>query len=360
MFVLLFALAVSADGEVTERIVCADATDESYALFVPKSYDAAKKWPIVYALDARGHALVPLERFRAAAEELGYIVASSYNSASDGPNTPNIAAMRAMWRDTHAKLSIDDRRVYVAGFSGTVRAGVDLAIAAPGSIAGIIGSGAGFPTDHAPDASMKFAFFGAVGTRDFNFIELQELDHSLTALHLPHRIEEFEGTHEWMPPPLAREALAWMALREMRSGFRARDVALIDTLWRDDVTRAAALPVIQRARLVRSLADDYRGLHDVSPVPAPDPGELASAQKKRDRELRDEAAALEEARRVVATARTSEEAVRALHIDALKRRSDDSAKRILSTLLAQTGFYLPREHPDRADYFRGIAEAIRK
>ena len=73
----------------------------------------------------------------------------------------------------------------------------------------------------------------------------------------------------------------------------------------------------------------------------------------------------ENAKRIVASSRTAPEAIRALRIDALKKRQDDSAKRILSTLLAQTGFYLPREMRERGDtareaYFLEIAKAIRE
>jgi poly(3-hydroxybutyrate) depolymerase len=141
------ALAFSARGELIERVVCKAAAGESYALFVPSAYDAAKKWPNVYVLDARGRATVPMSAFRAAAEELGFIVASSYTSASDETIDPNVKAMRAMWKDTHDRLSIDDGRVYAAGFSGTVRAACYLALAAPGSLRAIIGAGAGLPFD---------------------------------------------------------------------------------------------------------------------------------------------------------------------------------------------------------------------
>lgn len=344
----------------------ARAKDDAYELFLPSNYDAKKTWPIVYALDARGVAEAPLEALRPAADELGFIIASSYKSASDQSNTPNITAMREMWSTTHAKLSIDDRRAYIAGFSGTVRSAVILAQAAPGSISGIIGAGAGFPPDLAPDASMKFAFFGAVGTRDFNYSEMQELEKKLTAARIEHRIEEWDGAHDWMPPALGREALAWLTVREMRNGTRPRDAALIEKLWREDLARADAMPVLPRSRLLQQLGLDYAGLHDTSVLSTKMPAEKESrnAQKKLDRELQEEDNALADAKRVLATSKTSAAAIRALHIDALKKRTDDSAKRILNTLQAQTGFYLPREMHERGDlareaYFREIAAAIK-
>src|SRR5438067_13149330 len=166
-FIVLVALllATPALADLTEKIFCKDAPDQTYALFTPSSYNAAKHWPIVYILDARGHALEGLAPFREAAEQLGFVLASSYNSASDQSNEPNIKSVRAMWNDTHATLSIDDKRVYAAGFSGTVRAACYLALAAPGSLKAIIGAGAGFPYDRPPTSSTPFSFFGTFGPR---------------------------------------------------------------------------------------------------------------------------------------------------------------------------------------------------
>ncbi|HEX7193313.1 MAG TPA: hypothetical protein VF381_17205 [Thermoanaerobaculia bacterium] len=344
----------------------ARAKDDTYELFLPSNYDAKKTWPIVYALDARGDAKAPLQALQPAADELGFIIASSYKSASDETNSPNVTAMREMWNATHAKLSIDDKRVYIAGFSGTVRAAVLLALKAPGTISAIIGAGAGFPPDHPPDASMKFAFFGTIGTRDFNFSEMQELEKNLTAAGIEHRIEEFDGTHDWMPPPLGREALAWLTIQEMRNGTRPRDAALIDKLWQEDLARVDTLTILPRWRLLQQLTHDYEGLHETAALSSKmvDAKEYRNAQKKLDRELADEAEAIANAQRIVAASKTSADAIRALHIDALKKRTDNSAKRILNTLLAQTGFYLPREMHERGDlareaYFREIAEAIK-
>ena len=75
--------------------------------------------------------------------------------------------MRAMWTDTHAKYSIDESKIFAAGYSGTVRAACYLALAAPGSIRGIIGAGAGFPYDKPPTAKTPFIYFGTIGKRDF-------------------------------------------------------------------------------------------------------------------------------------------------------------------------------------------------
>jgi len=256
--VITLILASVSRADLTERVTCKAAPDQTYALYVPSSYDAAKKWPIVYILDARGHAMNPLNTFRDAAEQLGFILASSYDSMSDGPMEPNIKAMRAMWNDTHERLSIDEKRSYAAGYSGTVRSAIILALAAPGSLNAVIGAAAGFPFDRPPAPNMPLAFFGTSGTQDFNFGEMWELEKKLRAAKLPHRILMFDGGHDWMPPALARESLEWLVTRTGDGRF-----------WGADLVRAEkATDVIERQRRYAAMAADYAGNHDTSLVAA--------------------------------------------------------------------------------------------
>ena len=155
-------------GKVVEKVVCTAAPQESYALYLPSGYSPDRSWPILYVLDPRSRGTLAAETFRQGAEKYGYILASSNNTLSDTSIDPNVQAMRAMWADTHGRLAIDDRRIYAAGFSGTVRSCCALARAVPGAIAGIIGAGAGFPFHEPPKKGDPFVFFGTLGDKDFN------------------------------------------------------------------------------------------------------------------------------------------------------------------------------------------------
>ena len=72
-------------------------------------------------MDPRGRALVPLSLFKDAAERLGYILLSSYNTVSDGAAEPNVRALDAMLQEAQEHFAVDERRIYLAGFSGTAR-----------------------------------------------------------------------------------------------------------------------------------------------------------------------------------------------------------------------------------------------
>ena len=67
-------------GRVVQRITSRADTTQRYALYLPSSFTRDRQWPVLFLLDPRGRALIPLQRFQPVAERLGYIVISSYNT----------------------------------------------------------------------------------------------------------------------------------------------------------------------------------------------------------------------------------------------------------------------------------------
>ncbi len=360
-------------GKVIEEIRTAADPDQTYALYVPTTYKADRPAPILYAFDSRSDGKRVAERFRAGAEKYGYLVASSNRSASDIEDTAkNLQAMRAMWSDTHARFVIDDRRVYAAGFSGTVRFACSLALSAPGTIAGIIGAGAGFPFGVAPKKDNPFAFFGTVGDRDFNYYEVMDLDESMTALGLPHRMELFEGAHEWPPEALAARALGWMELQAMKQGTREKSPELVEALWADDLGRARAVEsagdLVEAHRLYAGIAADYAGLKTAEALAEVErkvkeigasPAFQKERQARRERNTRDKEY-IEQAPKAISSP-TLSQALAELKIAQLKKQAESAdkqenlaARRLLNTVLVQTSYYLPQMFTQRGEHDRAI------
>jgi poly(3-hydroxybutyrate) depolymerase len=375
-------------GTLIEKVVCANQPDQAYTLYLPSTYSPERRWPVLYAFDARRDGKAVAALFQRAAETYGWIVVSSWNTesdvAGDRPMEGNFAAMRALWADTHARLSIDDRRVYVAGHSGTVRFACVLALAAPGSVAGVIGASAGFPIGSTPAKDNPFIFYGTYGDRDFNYYEMRDLDQTLGAVAVPHRIEGFAGTHEWPPADLATRAVGWMEIQAMKSGLREKSPELIETEWSADRERARAQAAVHPADAFHTwsaMAVDYAGLRDVSEAEHEAAALTASpaCQKEvREREARDrrDKEILASAPGILARANPGNEPVTvaqiaaALKIPELKKRIESpdpeeslSAKRILNTYFGQLAFYqpqalLPKKKYDLAIFMMSIAAEI--
>lgn len=254
---LLIAAALAAwaedlpRGRLIERVPCEANPSQSYALYLPSTYTPERVWPVIYGFDPRGRGRTPVERFQAAAERYGYVVAGSNNSRN-GPWEASMAAVQAMSADVARRLPLDVRRMYTAGMSGGARVAMGVAMGSA-NVAGVIASSAGFP-DSTPRKSVPFAIFGTAGTEDFNYLEMRRLDAKLES---PHRVAIFAGGHTWLSSELAAEAIEWMELEAMKSGRRARDEALIARLF---AKRAGASSLAE----IESLAADFEGLRDVS------------------------------------------------------------------------------------------------
>ncbi len=365
-------------GKVVEKVVCAANPQESYALYLPSGYTPDRAWPILYILDPRSRGDLAAERFRPGAEKYGYILASSNNSMSDGPMEPNLAAMRAMWADTHGRLAIDDRRVYAAGFSGTVRSCCVLARTAPGTIAGIIGAGAGFPFHEPPKKGDPFVFFGTLGDKDFNYYEMMDLEPRLREAGITHRVEIFDGIHQWPPEELATRAIGWMEIQAMKSGIRPKSPAIVEELWGRTIGLARAAEasgdLFQAQRYYEGAAQDFAGLRDTSEAAAKAAALAANPAlqkewKEREARLKHDKEMLSQAPGILAAAvgpggepTTVSRVVAALHIPELRDRAKNaataderlSAQRVLNTIGVQTSYYLPQSFSEKKEWDRAI------
>jgi len=248
-----------ARGTVMDPVACAGDAAQTYALYLPSAYSSERQWSLLLAFHpaARGRQMV--EKFQAAAERYGYIVAASNNSRN-GPYAVSMAAAQAMMNDVSQRFRIDPQRVYLTGMSGGARVATGLALANKG-IAGVIASSAGYP-DSRPRGSVPFAIFATAGTEDFNYLEMRMLDRKLTS---PHFLSVFQGGHTLPPDDVAFDALEWMELQAMQSGRRSREASIVSgILEKRRATIAAASDPARTVYLLHALVSDFKGLADVS------------------------------------------------------------------------------------------------
>jgi predicted esterase len=370
------ALAVPADaqepslpGRLVERDSVAGDSAQHVAAYFPSGYAAAHPAPVLFVLDPRGRALVGLRLFAGAAERHGWIVVSSYNSASDTETDPNVDATNAMldWVQAHAR--IDTTRMYLAGFSGTARIAWPLAAELRGKVAGIFGTGGAVSfSARGPEMTFggdsSFAFFGSAGATDFNHAEMRGFATRLRVARIPSRFEWFQGGHAWPPRWLCEEAVDWLELRAMLGGRRPVDSAYVARQLARDLQHADSL---ERAGQWDAAEIRYREI--ALDVPERPEGRAALARAdeigKRDAllSLRERIRLLAEADQTDArrafsalqAARTSsgaltpEALLERLGVESLTRRAAtadsverDVVVRRLSNIAAWIGFYEPR------------------
>lgn len=387
LMVLALALAGSVQaqaagpGRIGERIPCPSDPAQTYSVYLPSNYDRSRPWPLLLVFDPRGRGTVAAEIFRDAAESFGWIVVSSDNTRSDGPWEPNRRALAAIWPGVLQTYSVDPRRVYAAGFSGGATVAWVLARSGA-SLAGIIATGAPAPRDSEATPG-RLAWFGAAGRADFNFLEARVLDSRMAEAAIPHRLEFFDGAHQWMTPDVARLAVGWLEVLAMKDGLRPRDEARAADVIATELAHADRLVtagrIVDARRTLGTIVEHYAGVVDVSEAARRmrqlDGDErLARARKEEQRGDDRQRAHLAAARKVLSRLRADEppyarELVDMLNISDLEktaRRTDyegEGARRVLETLFVQTANYIPQDLENEREFARSaisleIATAI--
>jgi hypothetical protein len=222
-------------GKIIENVACLNDKEQSYALYLPSYYNDSAKLPIIFAFDAHAAGLLPVELFKEAAEEYGYILIGSNNSKNGTPWPVTSAIFDTLLNEAHQRFSIDDKRIYTCGFSGGSRVASTLALT-KNIIVGVIGCGAGFP--RTPEsADVKFDYFGIAGTTDFNLVEMSQLAEILDSLGYRNYLQTFNGKHEWPPKSVAHDAMLWLELNAMKDKLKLKNDSLVNTLfkkWKDE------------------------------------------------------------------------------------------------------------------------------
>jgi dienelactone hydrolase len=260
----------TASGVVHPSVTVAADASNSYALYLPSTYSAQKRWPLLLVFDPFGRGQTGVELFHRAAEKYGFIVVGSNNSRNfQDPS----AAIRLLWADVKERYAIDPRRIYTAGLSGGARVAASIALACKSCVAGVIANGAGLPQGATPAGPESGDWFLVAGTTDFNYPELLKLKDALDAGNVASRLVIYDGPHNWMPPEFAERALQWLQLRAMVRGLAQPDQDFISeqfiTRLKEAKNAQSSGDVLTAVREWREIAADFHTLRNMKETDNP-------------------------------------------------------------------------------------------
>lgn len=252
-------------GEAHPGIFCTKDTFQSYALYLPSNYTADRVFPVIYFFDSHADGLLPVKKYQSLAEKYAYIIAGSNNSKNGLPRETTQEIVNAFFMDVQQKFSVDLQRTYTGGFSGGSRVAGSAAFFR-GGISGVIGCGAGFPSDQPVQST--FDYIGLVGNADFNMIEMKNLDRTLETSSSAHQLIVFEGKHEWPPAEVMEEAFRFFEISAMKNGKAEKKDSVIQAYLLLQEKKIKQLRnknrIVALWDLYRKLSVNLYGLADVS------------------------------------------------------------------------------------------------
>ena len=261
---LLFVLAIMvvattsaqkltlAKGKIQDNVMVNDSIAESFALYLPKDFDVAKKWPVVFVLDMQGRGRQAVSILAPSAENEGYIVASSNNVNDSLSLSKNILVAHRMMNLVAQVLPVDSNRIYTAGFAGGAR----LASTVPAFIAkisGVLSCGAAVSNLELLNQKKPFYFIGIVGVEDYNYTEMLATEKVLNKMKFPNQLFTFQGGAEWPSQDYLTMALQTFNLSAMAKGHVAKDDAYVQNAFNQHLKQTnnllGAQPLMAHDRL---------------------------------------------------------------------------------------------------------------
>ena len=206
-----FAQGFLKKGVVLDSIAVIETKDESFALYLPKSFETSKAYPIIFVFDPAARGRVGLTPFVESSEKHGIILVCSNNSRN-GSFEKSFAVANNLFNHIFSKFKIDAGQMYLSGFSGGSRLATAIAVLSE-QFAGVIACGAGFSPNLSQTPSpltKEFLYAAICGVKDMNYAEMWANKGYLTKTNFQHTLFSFDGGHQWPDKNEVGRAIDWL------------------------------------------------------------------------------------------------------------------------------------------------------
>jgi dienelactone hydrolase len=245
-------------GKVLSHITCNSNQSESFAMYVPSTYDTSKKNAAIIFFDPHAGGEFVIKKYQHLAEEFSTIIIASENSKNGLSSNETNEIANTLIAETTNRFAVDDR-ITLAGFSGGAK--VALASGAANSfVASVIYCGAVTSV-----ASKNISLLGFAGVDDMNYTDLLIFDQSEQNAVSKHFLIEWNGKHEWVDSTNFRDAFYWVTFNRMREHQTKVDTGIINKFIVDSEKKLSKThDVLQQSAIQQKIIFMLDGLFDVS------------------------------------------------------------------------------------------------
>lgn len=216
-------------GKIYDSVKIFNDTTQSYAIYLPESYDPGEATQVLIFFDPHAKGSLPVKKYHEIAEKYDVLLACSNNSKNGMPAARSNDVITKFIGDLEKKFNVDKNRLITGGFSGGARIAALIGIFNT-NVKGIIECGGGFPGVQ-KFKNNGFSWVGISGNEDFNYLEMKNLYGQLKASHIKAYFLNFEGKHEWPPAEVMEEAFGiLLANKTGNLHFTTKDASKI-TSW---------------------------------------------------------------------------------------------------------------------------------
>ena len=227
-------------GKVIDSLPVANSDKETFALYLPTSYQSNKALPILFVFSPSGNGKNGVKAFVKSAEAYNYILIGSNNSRN-GLVEQNLNIAERLINHTLSNFPILENRIYLAGFSGGARLATAIA-SISNQVEGVIACGAGFISMPSYMPSLpSFSYAGLCGNQDMNYQEMLAVKSYLERLNFQHTLFTFDGKHQWPPSEQLLMAFNWFEIEASKKGYIKKSEREIRAHYLNDLSSAKTI-----------------------------------------------------------------------------------------------------------------------
>ncbi|MDP5062301.1 MAG: hypothetical protein NWP64_10320 [Maribacter sp.] len=219
-------------GAITENLIVNDTVNETYSLYLPTSFSVDRAWPVAFVMDLEGKGKAAVSMLMNAAEQEGYVLASSNNLSDSLAISENVLIANRMFNSVFNTVPTAKNRMYTVGFGG----GAMFASIVPAfinEVKGVISIGAAIGSFEVLNPKQPFQFVGVVNRSDFNFLSMYEAKFELNKLKFPNQLIVFDGDRNLPEIETVSKAFRMLTLTSMAKGYLAQNDSLIKASYND-------------------------------------------------------------------------------------------------------------------------------
>jgi len=196
-------------GIIIDSVTILNSENESYALYLPASFEETELSSIVFVFDPAARGAIGVAPFTEAAESYGHIVICS-NDSKNGSYNLNFEIANRLFDAVFKKFRIKEDEMYVAGFSGGARLASAIA-SLTNKFRGVLACGAGFsPNPSQNPSNQNYLYAALCGNEDMNYREMLNNKGFLERLGFKNTLFTYKGGHSWPPKNQINRAFRWL------------------------------------------------------------------------------------------------------------------------------------------------------
>lgn len=204
-------------GTVVDSLHVPGNLESLYSIYLPKSFNLNKKWPVLFGFNSKGNSKELVKLFSSAAEELGYIIAVADYPEKLKSIKDRVSHISLFTNYVSSLFPIDRRRMYVFGVDDDAFVSSLIPIAF-NEFSGVIAINNSYHYTDFIKLRKDFSYQGVINNKNFRYQNFIKIKKDLNQKAIDANLYVYKGDEELPPQSILTSIVISFTLQDMLKG----------------------------------------------------------------------------------------------------------------------------------------------